>query len=189
MVLGITLSLSGMNPAGSRDIERPLERSDIDKLHKIITKTSLNGAGLTESQETRVRLNEIVSHQLQLAESEQNSLVTRAKVKGATLGLAMSGIAIYNAISSLLKTANGETSGEDEYTTQVTSLISSGFLFWYSGKEIWKVARNHHATRKAEKALLLKYILKEQEESSSSVQIVEHTSSSYGDPHGSEETE
>lgn len=182
MVIFFATSLSGMHSPGGKGIERPLEGHDIEKLHKLATKSSLNGgASLADSQESRIKLNEFIVYQLQEAEREQKSIVTRAKVKSATLSMAMSGIAIYNAISSLLKTANGETSGEEGYTTQVTQLIGSGFLFWYSGKEVWKIARNHHATRRAEKALLLKYILKEESESSSSVMVIDQTSSSYGE--------
>lgn len=191
MVMFVCLPICGM------DIEKQIDKEDLNNIHRIVCKHSLEGVEISSSQETRDRLETIIQNSLDAAQGEQKQLVTRSKVKGATLGLVMSGVAIYTTISSLWNATNTEDSQEVDYTTPAIALVNSGFLFWYSGKELWKVARNHHANRKAERALLLKYILKEQEDSSKLVRsprmnhvpdVLNQTSSSYGDPYESGDT-
>lgn len=165
IALVITLPIMGMN-------------NEYDNIHKMISTNKLS-----DSQDEIERIHRFISQEIENAEREQKSIVTRYRVKGATLSLALSGIAIYNAASSLFDIATDD-SDETDYSAPIISLINSGFLFWYSGKEIYKVARNHHAKRKAEKALLLKFMLKEHEDSTRSAPAQSSSSYSLGENNG-----
>lgn len=137
---------------GMNIMDRGLNRRSFDKLHNLM----INGA-LSESQETRDRLKDFINESLIAAQNEQNRIITAYRVRGATMVLVMSGIAIYNAISSLINTVH-ENSDEENYTSTAITLVNSGFLFYYSGKELYKVAMNHKAKRKKEQAMLMKYM-------------------------------
>lgn len=134
-------------------------KSSLKKVHAL----AISGE-LLDNQEDRAKLKEFITESINDAKDEQNQLITRYRVKGAVMVLVMSGVAIYTTISSLTKAVNdssGSDSDEPDYVNAGVSLVNSGFLFYYSGKEIWKIARNHNARRNHERALLLKYIYKD----------------------------
>jgi hypothetical protein len=141
-----------------------LQQLDPQQRNSILTKTSkpdLNQKNLLDA--AMERLNE--------AEKQELSTINKDRVKGALLSAGLGIVAIYNIVVAF-KVANSSSStgnSTDEsssdtsidYSEAIPSLIGSLYLIWSSGKEIWKVGKNHYAQRNKEKAHSMLHVIKE----------------------------
>lgn len=110
---------------------------------------------------TQKTLQEIAAERLALAEQNEQSVVTRARVQGLLLSMAAGGVGIYTAVKSIWpndEDSSDETTSSD-IQNAISGIITSGMLFYYSGKELFHVVKNTHARHQREKAVAIKEML------------------------------
>lgn len=160
MVIFLTVPLYGMESP----VTKHIENGSLESVHKTLTRSQNSHKDiedLSSSSETKDKLRELVTKSLEDAQREQNSLVTPQRAKNAAIGIATGGIGLYTAIYSFISVM--EEQDNHDYITPTVGFINSGFLFWCSGKELWKMIIHKAAHRKAEKAMMIQFMLDKQE--------------------------
>lgn len=155
----ISATVQKGNPA---QMLKLLQQLDDHQKTAILTRTS-------KPEINQKALLDVAMERLNEAEKEEQSTINKDRVKGALLSAGLGIVAIYNIVVAF-KAANSSSStgnSTDEsssdtsidYSEAIPSLIGSLYLIWSSGKEIWKVGKNHRAQRNKEKAHSMLHVL------------------------------